>query len=87
MRQDPPIALARFVDQASLELTVFLLFYAYGYFVYMQSVHAVHVWCPWRPEEAIRSPGPGVLEGCELPYECWELSLGPLQEQPVLFNF
>ena len=51
----------------------------------MQSVHTVHVWCPWMPEEGIRTPGTGVGEGCELPPELGERNLGPLQEQPVHF--
>lgn len=38
-------------------------------------------WCPWRPEEGIRSPGPGIMEGCEVPS-----NLGPMQECPVLLT-
>jgi hypothetical protein len=26
----------------------------------------------------------GVIDNCELPCGCWELNLGPLEEQPVL---
>jgi hypothetical protein len=40
----------------------------------------------WRPEEGIRSPGPGVRDGCEPPYGCKESNPGPLQEQPVLLT-
>lgn len=32
--------------------------------------------CPQRPEEGT---------GCPYKWSCWELSLGPLQEQPVFF--
>jgi hypothetical protein len=39
-------------------------------------VYHVHAWCPWRPQEGVRSPGTGVANSCG----CWELSSGPLQE-------
>jgi hypothetical protein len=34
----------------------------------------------------LEAPETGVTCGCELPYGCWELNLGPLQEQPVLLT-
>jgi hypothetical protein len=34
----------------------------------------------------IASPGTGVTDSCELPCECWELNLGPLEEQAVLLT-
>ena len=37
---------------------------------------------PLRSEESIRPSGTGVPNGCEPPCWCWELSSGPLQEQP-----
>jgi hypothetical protein len=47
----------------------------------------MRVQCPWRSEEGIRS---GVscelVVSCELPYGCWELNPGPLQEQPMLLT-
>ncbi|EGV91294.1 hypothetical protein I79_026061 [Cricetulus griseus] len=46
-------------------------------------MHYLCVWCQQRSEEGIRSPGPGVIDGCDLSSECWEPNLGPLQEQPV----
>ena len=36
--------------------------------------------------EGIRSPGIGVTDSGELPCGCWELSPGPLEEQPVLLT-
>ena len=27
-----------------------------------------------------------ITDGCEPPYGCWELNLGPLEEQPVLLT-
>lgn len=37
-----------------------------------------------RPEESIGRPGTGVTDGCGSPCVCWELSLYPLEGQPVL---
>ena len=39
------------------------------------------LWC-----EGVGSPGIGVTDNCELSHECWELNLGPLEEQPVLLT-
>jgi hypothetical protein len=36
--------------------------------------------------EGIRSPGTRVIDNCELPCGCWKLTLGPLEEQPVLLT-
>lgn len=40
-------------------------------------------WCSQRSEEGIgiRSPGTGVMNGCEPSCRCWELNSGTLQEQ------
>lgn len=38
------------------------------------SVTHMHAW--WKPEEDVRSPGTGLVDGCEWPCGCW----GPLQE-------
>jgi hypothetical protein len=32
-----------------------------------------------------RLPGAGVLDDCELPFGCWELNLGRLEKQLVVF--
>lgn len=37
-------------------------------------------------EEVIRSPGTGVKDIYEAPYECWESNLVPLEEQPELLT-
>jgi hypothetical protein len=50
------------------------------------SMYHMHSWYPWRPEEGIGFSRTEVTEGYELPCRCWELNLGPLQEQPVLFT-
>lgn len=34
-------------------------------------------------QRGIRSSATGVTDSCESPCECWELNLGPLQEQVV----
>lgn len=47
---------------------------------------ALHAWM--AAEEARRKhqvPG-GVMVGCEPPYGCWVLNLGPLQEQKVFLT-
>jgi hypothetical protein len=51
----------------------------------------LHVWlcttcmqCLQKPEGGARSLGTEVTDSCELPSGCWESSLSPLEEQPVL---
>ena len=39
-----------------------------------------------RPEEGTGTSETGVTGGCESPCECWELSVDPLHEQPVLLT-
>ena len=34
----------------------------------------------------VKCPATGVTDSCELPYGCWELNSGPLEEQPVLLT-
>lgn len=50
------------------------------------SVYHVYTWYPWRPEENDTTLGTGVTVDFEPPLGCWELNLGPLQEQPMLLN-
>ena len=38
----------------------------------------------WR--EGVRFPAAGSSDSCELPYGCWELNPGPLEEQHVLLT-
>lgn len=50
-------------------------------FAYLNVYHM----CAWCQEsECIKSPGTGVIDGCEPPCECWKLNLGLLQEQEML---
>jgi hypothetical protein len=37
-------------------------------------------------EEHIQYPGAGVTDDCELPYKCWEMSQGPLEEKLGLLS-
>ena len=37
-----------------------------------------------RERTGIRSSGTGVTDSCALSCGCWELNLGPVEEQPVL---
>jgi hypothetical protein len=34
---------------------------------------------PWRSEEGVKHPGPGVVDGCEPPCQCWGKNLSSLQ--------
>lgn len=49
-------------------------------FIYV-SLCTTCIQCPWRPEKDIIFPGTGVTDICEPPYGCWNLNLGPPQEQ------
>lgn len=44
-------------------------------------VYRLHAWYLWKSETVVDFPKTG---DCELPYECWKLIPGPLEEQPVL---
>lgn len=46
----------------------------------------VCAWYPQRPEEGARSPEMGITDTWDPPSECWELNLGPLQEQQMLLT-
>jgi hypothetical protein len=37
-------------------------------------------------KKSVGSPGTGVTDGCKPPCGFWELNVGPLQEQQVLFT-
>lgn len=36
--------------------------------------------------EVVKFPETGVTDYCKLSHCCWELNLGPLEEQPMLFS-
>lgn len=50
----------------------------------------LRVWAPhscsaYWDQNSIRSPGTGVIHGCEQPpWECWDFSPGPLEEQHLV---
>lgn len=48
------------------------------------SVYHVHIWCPRRSEEVIRSLGTGANDCCELPCGYWAPNPGLLEVKPVL---
>lgn len=64
------------------ELRIFLVlelfvnvFYSFTLFyvcvlLALTCVHRIHACGPWRLDEAIEFPGPGVAEGCEPPCGC-----------------
>lgn len=43
-------------------------------------------WCPQKGRKVVRSPGTRVTNSCGLPWDCWELNMGPLGEQAVLLT-
>lgn len=49
-------------------------------------VQYVHAGYHQRPEEGMASPGTGVIEGYELPRDCWEPNPDTLQEQSALLT-
>lgn len=52
--------------------------------MYVCALHSA--WCPQRSKHDVGLPGTEVTKGCELPYGCWEVNLGSLQEQHVLLT-
>lgn len=46
------------------------------------SVYHVHAWCLHRPQDGSRFPETRVTGVCELPWECWEINMDPLEEHP-----
>jgi len=44
------------------------------------SVYPVSAGCLWRPRKGTGSSGTGITDGCERQCGCWELNLGPLEE-------
>lgn len=50
------------------------------------SVHHVHIWYLWRPEEGFKFPGTGVTGSYDPPLWVLGLNLGSLEEQPVVLT-
>jgi hypothetical protein len=77
------------VDQAGLELrnppasaSRVLVLKTYATMPGCVLVFCLHV-CLF---EGVIFPGTGVIDSCEQPCGCWDLNLGPLEEQPVLLT-
>lgn len=49
-------------------------------------VHNMCSWCPRLTEERVRSLGTAVTDRYDMPNECRQPSLGPMQEQQVLLT-
>lgn len=49
-------------------------------------VYVSYVYCPWRSEEGLRSPGTGLTDSFELLHGWWERNSGPLQAQAFLIT-
>jgi hypothetical protein len=62
--------------EPSYQLLDRVLFLKYFFRICICNVHTC------VPEEGTRA----ITDGCELPYGCWELNSGPLEEQPVLLT-
>ena len=78
--QSFPLAVLTCMNFVPLSLFKSYLSYAYQCFFYI-CVCAQHVWqLPAEVRRGIAVPGTGVMDGCG----CWELNLGPLQEQVLL---
>lgn len=65
------------------KMNLFVVLYMYEVLLAWLAVHHVWVWCPWRSE--------GVSDLLELELWlatswCWQLSLGPLQEQQTVLT-
>ena len=52
--------------------------------LFLRHVHRYFagMWCLC---EVVRPLGTGAVDSCELPCRCWDLNLGPLEEQPVFW--
>lgn len=62
-----------------------LLFSVYFFAcIHVHAPHTMCMQCSQRPEEIIRSPGTGVIDGCEVPYGWWGSNQGLLEEQTVV---
>lgn len=72
-------------------LQIILYVYTYKcihFYVYVACMFCLYLYVcvshsclvPTEPEARVRSHDTRVVDGCELPYGCWEPSPGPLQE-------
>lgn len=59
----------------------------YGCFAIFACRYDYTTWCLWRSEEGVGSSGTGITDVCELPFGCWELIPGPLEEESVLLGW
>lgn len=75
------VFLSSFIHSPLLKY-LFILFYMYECFAWM-SVCVPHTWLVLMEFRGgcIRYPGTGVMNVCEPPHWCWELSPAPLQAQ------
>ena len=65
-------------------VSVFLnLFLCMGVLYSCMSLDHMHARCLRRAEEGVEFPGTRVTGGCELPWQCWELSPHHSEEQQL----
>ena len=61
-------------------LNITLIIMCMGVLPTCMSFHHMLAWCFQRPEEGFEFPETKVIDGCELPFDCWELNLGLREE-------
>lgn len=47
-----------------------------------RTVHHMHAWCLWSPEEDVATLDSGVKNSCKSLCGCWDWNPGPLDDQP-----
>lgn len=62
----------------------YFIFYVQRCFAYMYVRVSLACMVPQESRKGSHIPGNGAIDGCESPYGCWKLNLGPLEVQLVL---
>jgi hypothetical protein len=65
---------------------LFILFSVFEYFVYMYVYAPCACLVPERARRQHHISGTGATESCESLCRCWNVNLGPVEEQPVLLT-
>jgi hypothetical protein len=81
----PPIFFLKFKNYYFITVNYYYYYYYY-YFTCIGPLPACicTTFICLVPSEGVKPPDTGVTYSCELPCWCWELNIGPLEEQPVL---
>lgn len=65
---------------------LFQLFYLYGCLVCIYICVSLLVCCLWKPEENFVIPDTVLTDSWELPFRCWELKSGLMEEHQMLLT-